>query len=132
MPECAEASVGSRPSAHLERGERLVVAAERDEGAARGSATPRPQSGRSASARSSGGERPLGELGRRQVVALQVERGAQYHVGARVVGIERDRPLEEDDRAVERLLALRLQVEEALGEGLVGLEAPRVLGTRPP
>ena len=49
-------------------------------------------------------------------------------VGARVARIERDRALEEQRRAVERLLALGLEVEQALGEGLVGREAVRLLG----
>ncbi len=51
-------------------------------------------------------------------------------MGARVAGVEGDRALEEDDGAVDRLLALLLEVEEPLRAGLVGLEALRLLGAR--
>ena len=113
----------------LEGGEGLLVAVEGDERAAPvapglGGVGPQGEGA------VEGDEGPLAELGRGEVVALQVEGRPEEHVGAGVAGVESDRALEEDDGAVDRLLALLLEVEEALRAGLVGLEALRLLGPR--
>jgi hypothetical protein len=51
------------------------------------------------------------ELGHRQIVPLGAQRGAELDVRTRVRRIERDGALEQDDRAIERLEALRLAIE---------------------
>jgi hypothetical protein len=62
------------------------------------------------------------ELGPGEVVGLLRARHGELDVGAGVGGVERHRPLEEELGAVEPLVGLGAQVEQPLGERLVGGE----------
>ena len=68
------------------------------------------------------------QLGQHQVGGLDVVGGAELEVGAGVARVQRHRALEEEHRAVQRLVALQPEVQHAAGEGLVGVDHVRLLG----
>jgi hypothetical protein len=69
----------------------------------------------------------LEELRHHEVRRFRVVRDAELEPGPRVPGIERDRALEEEDRAVHGLAALGAEIHEALRERLVGVDDVRRL-----
>jgi hypothetical protein len=104
-PEMGRRVQGVAGESLLERSERLVGPVERRQRAAAvapglrgvGAQRERPAQGEEGS---------LAELGRREVVAPQIDRGPEEHVGAGIVGIEGDSALEGEDGAIDRFLGL--------------------------
>ena len=109
--------------------EALRGAAEAQEGAPH--QAPGPGRGRPAlEGPAEAGQGPVVELGEGQVVRLGGVGVSQLDEGPDVGGVEGHRALEEQDRPVQRLVALDLQVDQAPGEGLVGLHHERLLARR--